>query len=105
MGSEAMMMYTRRMDLKLDLSEEVLFRLHTEAERRQLSMGDFIKEMLGSLPVGASTADIPSTPSTTTSIPTTPAKRDLSFIAIGSSTSGRRASEADEMLSEGFGID
>lgn len=30
-------------------------------------------------------------------------KRDLSFVAIGESHSGRSAEEAEEMLAEGFG--
>jgi hypothetical protein len=32
-----------------------------------------------------------------------PARRHLGFVAIGESTSGRTASEAERMLSEGFG--
>ena len=32
-----------------------------------------------------------------------PTRRRLSFVGLGSSTSGRTASEADEMLAEGFG--
>ena len=34
-----------------------------------------------------------------------PLRWRLSFVAIGSSTSGHRASEADEMLADGFGTD
>ena len=77
------------MTVTLDLSDEVLARLRAEAERRQLSMGALIEEMAESLPVGASP----------------PARRRLSFVAMGSSTSGHRASEADEMLADGFGTD
>jgi predicted transcriptional regulator len=32
-----------------------------------------------------------------------PARRKLSFVSLGRSTSGRRASEDEEMLAEGFG--
>jgi len=32
-----------------------------------------------------------------------PARRKLGFVAIGESTSGRTASEAEDMLAEGFG--
>jgi hypothetical protein len=32
-----------------------------------------------------------------------PARRHLGFVAIGESTSGRTAAEAEEMLAEGFG--
>jgi hypothetical protein len=32
-----------------------------------------------------------------------PARRRLGFVALGSSTSGRRAAEDEEMLAEGFG--
>ena len=34
-----------------------------------------------------------------------PAKRALSFIGLGSSSSGRYARDADEILAEGFGRD
>ena len=77
------------MTVTLDLSDEVLARLRAEAERRHLSMGALIEEMAESLPVDASP----------------PARRRLSFVAMGSSTSGHRASEADEMLADGFGTD
>ena len=75
------------MTVTLDLSDEVLARLRAEAERRHLSMSALIDEMAESLPVDASP----------------PARQQLSFVTIGSSTSGHRASEADEMLADGFG--
>lgn len=34
-----------------------------------------------------------------------PPRRRLSFAAIGSSSTGRRTSEAEELLADGFGID
>lgn len=77
------------MTVTLDLSEEILTRLRAEAERRQLSVDALIEEMAESLPADTKP----------------PAKRQLSFVAIGSSTSGCRASEADEMLADGFGAD
>ena len=75
------------MPVSLDLSEEVVARLHAEAERRRLSMDAVVEELAASLPAEARE----------------PRHRRLSFIAMGSSTSGRRASEADKMLAEGFG--
>ncbi len=77
------------MTVTLDLSEEVLARLRAEAERRQLSMDALIEELARSLPADANS----------------PTRARLSFVAIGSSTSGRYASEADEMLADGFGTD
>ena len=77
------------MTVTLDLSEDVLARLRAEAERRQLSMDALIEEMARSLPADASS----------------PTRAQLSFVAIGSSTSRRHASEADEMLADGFGTD
>ena len=72
------------MTVTLNLSDEVLARLRAEAERRQLSMRALIAEMAESLPVD----------------PSPPARQRLSFVAVGSSTSGHSASEADEMLAD-----
>ena len=77
------------MTVTLNLSDEVLARLRAEAERRQLSMRALIAEMAESLPVD----------------PSPPGRKRLSIVAIGSSTSGHSASEADEMLADGFGTD
>ena len=77
------------MTVTLDLSEEVLTLLRAEAERRQLSVDALIEELAKSLPVDAAS----------------PTSARLSFVAIGSSTSGLYASEADEMLADGFGTD
>ena len=77
------------MTATLDLSEEVLTLLRAEAERRQLSVDALVEEMAKSLSVDAAS----------------PTSARLSFVAIGSSTSGRYASEADEMLADGFGTD
>ena len=75
------------MPVTLDLSEDIVARLHAEAERRRLSMDAVVEELAASLPTEARQ----------------PRHRRLSFIAMGSSKSGRRASEADTMLAEGFG--
>ena len=71
----------------LDLSEEILARLQAEATRRSLSMDALVEELAASLPSDAHP----------------PTRRRLSFVAMGSSTSGHRASQADEMLADGFG--
>jgi len=75
------------MTVTLDLPEEVLARLRAEAERRELSVDALIVEMARSLPADAKS----------------PTRTRLGFVAIGSSTSGRCASRADEMLADGFG--
>lgn len=75
------------MVVTLDLSEEGMARLHAEAERRHTSVDAMIEEWAASLP----TEDQPLK------------RRQPSFVAMGASNSGRRASEADDMLAEGFG--
>lgn len=77
------------MPVTLDLSPETLARLETEATRRGISLGELVAELAAELP-----ADHPEART-----------RKLSFIGLGSSTSGRSAREADEMLAEGFGRD
>jgi hypothetical protein len=69
----------------LELSEDGMARLRAEAERRQVSVDAVIEEWAASLP----TNDRPAK------------RRQLSFVAMGSSSSGRRAAEADSMLAEG----
>ena len=78
-----------RMTVTLDLSEEALSLLRAEAERRRLSVDALIEEMVKSLSVDAAS----------------PTSAGLSFVAIGSSTSGFYAFETDEMLADGFGTD
>ncbi len=73
----------------LDLSEEGMARLHAEAERRHTSVDAVIEELAASLPAKDGTAK----------------RKRPSFVALGSSSSGRRASDADDMLAEGFGSD
>ena len=73
----------------LDLSEEGMARLHAEAERRRISVDAVIEEWVASLP----TKDRPAE------------RRQPTFVAMGTSSSGRRASESDDMLADGFGAD
>lgn len=70
------------MTVTLELPAEALQELRAEAERRDLSVDALIAEFAGTL--GRAT----------------PAPRPLGFVAIGESTSGRRAVDADEMLAE-----
>jgi hypothetical protein len=76
------------MTVTVELPEDVLARLRAEADRRGVSIDLVIAELSRSLPTE-----------------TPPAKRTLSFIGLGSSSSGRGASETDELLAEGFGRD
>lgn len=76
------------MTLTIDLPESTLARLRAEAGRRGVSIDVLIAEFAEALP--AEPVDSP---------------RKLSFIGLGSSTSGRRAREADDLLADGFGRD
>lgn len=80
--------YTCRMTVTVDLPEDVLVRLRTEAERRGVSIDLVIAELVEALPSEAP-----------------PAPRTLSFIGLGSSTSRRRARDAEDLLADGFGRD
>ncbi len=76
------------MPLTLELPEDALARLRAEAERRGVSIDDLVAQLVDHLPDDTDqTGD------------------DLGFIGLGSSTSGRSARDADEMLAEGFGRD
>jgi len=77
------------MSVTVELPEEALARLRAEAARRQISLDQLITELAAALP-----AETDPTP-----------RRKLAFVGIGSSTSGRSARDADEMLAEGFGRD
>ncbi len=77
------------MSVTVELPDDMLARLQAEAARRGVSVDAVITELVAQLPV-----DTPA-----------PAKRNLAFIGMGASTSGRRARDADEMLAEGFGRD
>ena len=75
------------MTVTLDLPAEAQARLQAEATRRGVTLDQLIADIADSFP-----AD-------------TPPRRKRAFVGIGSSTSGRGAREADEMLAEGFGRD
>jgi hypothetical protein len=76
------------MPVTLDLSDEVLARLQREADRRGVSLDAVVAELASALPTESE-----------------PEERKLGFVALGASTDGRRAADADEILAEGFGQD
>ena len=78
------------MSLTLDLPDDVLARLRSEARRRGVSLDTLVAELAAALPE----PEDPETP-----------RRKLGFFALGSSTDGRSAADADEILAEGFGQD
>jgi hypothetical protein len=73
------------MPVVLELPPELLERLRAEALRRDVSVAELVADLVATLPAPADTTRRPG------------------FIGIGSSTTGRSAREADEMLAEGFG--
>ena len=75
------------MSVTLELSPEGVARLRAEADRRHLSIEAVVEELAASLPAAVARST----------------RRRLSFVGLGSSTSGRTASEADELLADGFG--
>jgi hypothetical protein len=77
------------MPVSLDLSDEAMARLRAEADRRGISVEELVDQLAASLPAEASESS----------------PRKLRFFAMGASTSGRSAADADEMLAEGFGRD
>ncbi|MCP3995516.1 MAG: hypothetical protein GY926_20930 [bacterium] len=76
------------MPLTLELHGDALARLRAEADRRGVSIDDLVAQLIAGLPNDADRTG-----------------GDLGFIGLGSSTSSRRARDADEMLAEGFGRD
>jgi hypothetical protein len=74
------------MTLTLHLDDAVAAALAAEAERRGQTADQLAAVLLA--------AQLPKA---------TTVHRRLSFAAVGASTSGRGAAEADEMLAEGFG--
>ena len=70
--------------MTLNLSEEAMALLRAEAERRQTSVEAIIEEWAASLPSKNRPVK----------------RRQPSFVALGASSSGRRASEADKYLAE-----
>jgi hypothetical protein len=75
------------MTVTIDLPEDALERLQAEARRRGVTIDVVVAEFAQALP-----ADV------------TSAKR-LSFIGLGSSSSGRYARDADDLVADGFGRD
>lgn len=73
------------MTVTIDLPEDALARLQAEAKRRGVSIDAVVAELAQALPTNAS------------------APRALSFIGLGSSSSGRYARDADDLLADGFG--
>jgi hypothetical protein len=77
------------MSTTIELPTEVQVRLEAEAGRRGITVAELISQLAEHLPVR-----LPEV-----------ARRRPAFVGIGSSTSGRSAREAEEMLAEGFGRD
>lgn len=75
------------MTVTVDLPEDALERLRAEAKRRGVSIDLVIAELTAALPEKHSPRPAPA----------------LSFIGLGSSTSGRVARDTDDMLADGFG--
>jgi hypothetical protein len=75
------------MTVTIDLPEDALVRLQAEAKRRGVSIDIVVAELTRALPTDAS------------------APRALTFIGLGSSSSGRCARDADGLLADGFGRD
>ncbi len=71
------------------LSDDTLARLRAEAERRDITLDGVVTDLIMTLPVR----------------PVELKSRKLGFVALGRSTSGRSAADADEILAEGFGRD
>jgi hypothetical protein len=79
--------YSGVMTLTVHLSAELAAALEAEAARRGQSADQVAAELLAER------------------LPQPGARRRLAFAGIGSSTSGRSAADADDMLAEGFGRD
>jgi hypothetical protein len=79
--------YSGVMTLTVHLSAELAAALEAEAARRGQSADQVAAELLAER------------------LPQPGARRRLAFAAVGSSTSGRSAADADDMLAEGFGRD
>jgi hypothetical protein len=75
------------MIVTIDLSEDALRRLQAEARRRGVTIDVVVAEFAQALPADAIGA------------------KTLSFIRLGSSSSGRYARDTDDLLADGFGRD
>ena len=80
--------YAERMTLTLHLDSAVAEALAAEAARRGQTADELAADLLA--------AQLPKAVTV---------RRRLAFAAVGESTSGRSAAEADEILAEGFGRD
>lgn len=78
--------YSGDMAVIIHLDDAIGEALAAEAARRGLTQDQLAAELLS--------AQLPREP-----------RRRLAFAAVGASTAGRGAAEADEMLAEGFGRD
>ena len=85
-GSHAWAVTLKVMTVTLHLDDAVAEALAAEAARRGQTADELAAALLA--------AQLPKAP-----------RRRLTFAAMGASTSGRGAAEADEMLAEGFGRD
>lgn len=77
------------MPVTLELADDVVARLRREADRRGMSLEALVTELASLLPHP----------------PAQYRGRRLSFIGIGTSSSGHHAADAEEMLADGFGRD
>jgi hypothetical protein len=74
------------MRITVDLPEDALTQLESEATRRGISIDVVITELAATLPADHG-----------------PVKQEPSFIGLGASSSGGSARDADELLADGFG--
>lgn len=81
------------MIVSIELAEDAHERLEAEAFRRGISIDRLVAEFAAALP-GASATE-----------PESAARTRPAFIGLGSSTSGRFARHADQILGESFGRD
>ena len=77
------------MPVTLDLPDDVVARLRREADRRGISLEALVTEWASLLPHP----------------PAESRGRRLSFVGLGTSSSGHSAANAEEMLADGFGRD
>lgn len=81
------------MAVTLDLPDDAHARLEAEAARRGITLAQLVTQLADQFPDGDTTSE--------GEMP----RRKLAFLGMGASKRGRMASDADEMLAEGFGRD
>ena len=79
--------YVVRVLVTLELPDDVAAHLRREADRRGMSLDELVTELASSLPLS----------------PAPVGHRALGFVGIGASNSSFNATDADEILAEGFG--